>query len=355
MSYVATLAIVTVWRIRRSADDADHPRLFGRALWFRIGRCVQRPPRTTSLAAQLALAPLLLYYFGTFSWAGIGANMVAVPLSGLCLWSGAVLAFLDSAWPWAASIWAVPTQWGAEALVGWARLWAKIPGAQLYWSINGPQTVALFVGIGGVFAALTCKWRRISIPLLGTVTAAAVWALNSPHPQTVWTIEWRGGRNPSVQVQTETEKTVFEKKQGLTETGPRSTANLLGRRAPRSSFDSAVGRNAPLGTYHSARGTGVWGVAFERNRPGVSQLWVIAAPTSGPVRSGGGPGGRCVVGQREGRAPHGRSAGDPSSPLDCAVDPSVSVDSTERGKDYPSRCGRGSFGETTNAARGLWR
>lgn len=214
MSYVATLALVTVWRIRRSSDEADHPLLSGRTLWFRIRRWVQ-DLFVTSLAAQLALAPLLLYYFGAFSWVGIGANMVAVPLSGLCLWSGAVLAFLDSAWPWAASIWAVPTQWGAEALVAWARLWAKIPGAQLYWPINGPQTVALFVGMGGVFAALTCRWKRISIPLLGTVTAAAVWALNSPHPQTVWTIQWRGGRNPSVQVQTESGKTVFEKKQDL--------------------------------------------------------------------------------------------------------------------------------------------
>lgn len=211
MSYVATLAIVTVWWIRRSADDEDRPRVFGRVLWFRAVRCV-KDLLTTSLAAQLALAPLLLYYFGTFSWVGIGANMLAVPLSGICLWLGAVLAFLDGAWPWAASVWAVPTEWSAQALMGWARLWAKIPGAQLRGSINGPQTVALLVGIAALFMAFTRKRRRLSVPLIGVITASVVWGLAEPDPPNALTIVWRGGRTPSVQVQTESETMVFEKK-----------------------------------------------------------------------------------------------------------------------------------------------
>ncbi|MBK8871527.1 MAG: ComEC/Rec2 family competence protein [Elusimicrobia bacterium] len=214
MSYVATWAIVTVWRGRRSSDEGDRSFVGGRTLLFRAVRYVKEL-LTTSLAAQLALAPLLLYYFGTFSWVGIGANMVAVPLSGICLWSGAVLAFLDGAWPWAASIWAVPTEWIAQALMGWARLWAKIPCAQLHGSIRGAQTVALFAGIVAVFMALTYKRKRLSVPLIGLITASVAWGLAEPEPRNALDIVWRGGRNPSVQVQSETKSTVFEKKRSI--------------------------------------------------------------------------------------------------------------------------------------------
>ncbi|MBL0059794.1 MAG: ComEC/Rec2 family competence protein [Elusimicrobia bacterium] len=113
MSYAATLAIAMVWR--GSEPDTLETRPGPRHGVARVGRWLL-DLFVTSLAAQIALAPLLLYYFGRFSWVGLAANMLAVPLAGVCLSLGVGLAFLDGFWPAAAGLWAVPTRWGAESL-----------------------------------------------------------------------------------------------------------------------------------------------------------------------------------------------------------------------------------------------
>lgn len=209
MSYAATLAIAVVWGVGRNGEDPS--RLVPRgARFFRWIGHGARDLFVTSLAAQLALAPLLLYYFGRFSWVGIGANMVAVPLSGLCLSLGAGLAFLDSCWPAAARLWAVPTRWGAEALAAWAHLCAKIPGAEWHLSINGEQTIALSVGVTLGFIALHFEKKRTAfLSVISVVTFCSVWALASPKPNFTFALSWTGGRSPSVQIQTEKDLTVF--------------------------------------------------------------------------------------------------------------------------------------------------
>jgi competence protein ComEC len=155
MSYAATLAIATVWGRSETDDFSVGARSNGLRL---VGRWI-RDLFVTSLAAQIALAPLLLYYFGRFSWAGLLANILAVPLAGVCLSLGAGLAFLDGFWPAAASLWAIPTRWGAETLAGWARLCARLPGAEWHHTLNGPQALALAVGITAGFIALKASRR----------------------------------------------------------------------------------------------------------------------------------------------------------------------------------------------------
>lgn len=212
MSYAATLAIAVVWGSRRSVtDDAEEasPPLRSPWGWIRKGAWSLF---ITSMAAQVALAPFLLYYFGRFSWVGIGANMLAVPLSGLCLFLGTGLAFLDSVWPAAASLWAVPTRWGAEALAGWAHLCAKMPGGEWQHSFNGRQTFALSLGILFGFISLYYGKKRaavVSIVSLGTLVA--VWGFASPKTNGALEVAWTGGRTPSVRVRTEKEGTVFKK------------------------------------------------------------------------------------------------------------------------------------------------
>lgn len=212
MSYAATLAIAVVWGHPQNPVDVSPTKS------IRGGRVVARVGEwafelfLTSFAAQVALAPLLLYYFGRFSWVGIGANMLAVPLSGVCLFLGAGLTFLDSYWPAAARLWAVPTRWGAEALSGWARLCAKMPGAEWNVALNGAQALALLIGIALGFAALYLNRRKILIvSVISFLTLGAVWFLATPKPQDILALSWNGGRTPSVRVQTEMDVVVFKK------------------------------------------------------------------------------------------------------------------------------------------------
>jgi ComEC/Rec2-related protein len=212
MSYAATLAIAAAWEHAqdRRENDATTTIPWPRAV-ARIGKWA-RQLFVTSFAAQLALAPFLLYYFGRFSWVGIGANMLAVPLSGLCLFLGAGLAFLDSVWPAAASLWAVPTQWGATALSRWAHFCAKIPGAEWRQSINGDQAIALGCGVILGFATLSFKKKRGALLcIIGIVTLGSLWVLKSPSSLPGLSISWIGGRAASVRVRTHSGLTVIEK------------------------------------------------------------------------------------------------------------------------------------------------
>ncbi len=212
MSYAATLAIAVVWgRQRYALEESLEKSMGGRGLLVQAGKWAGQL-FITSLAAQVALAPFLLYYFGRFSWVGIGANMVAVPLSGLCLFLGAGLTFLDRFWPAAATVWAVPTRWGADALAGWSHFCAKMPGAEWPLSLNGDQTVALVIGTALGFATLYLNRKRgLILSVISLLTMGAVWSLADPKPQNVLAISWVGGKTPSVEVKTETGGVVFKK------------------------------------------------------------------------------------------------------------------------------------------------
>lgn len=212
MSYAATLAIAVVWGRKRFEMEGSEQNLSQTHRWWGKGREWMGELFVTSLSAQMALAPLLLYYFGRLSWVGIGANMVAVPLSGLCLSLGAGLVFFESVWPAAAILWAVPTRWGAEALAGWAHLCAKIPGAEWHQSLNGTQAIVLAMGIALGFVALYFKNRRA--PLLFGISAVvllSVWGLSTPKTSATLELSWIGGRNRSVGVRTDRQMTVIKK------------------------------------------------------------------------------------------------------------------------------------------------
>jgi ComEC/Rec2-related protein len=212
MSYAATLAIAVVWGLERDRPGDVAPPSSTGSRFFRRAISWARELLVTSVSAQVALAPLLLYYFGRLSWVGIVANMVAVPLSGLCLTLGAGLVFLDGIWPAAASVWAVPTRWSAEGLAGWAHLCAKTPGAEWHHAINGPQAIALAIGVALGFTVLHLnKKRGVILMALTAATLVVVWGLSSPKPFFSLKLSWGGGRSPSVRVQTEQNLTVFEK------------------------------------------------------------------------------------------------------------------------------------------------
>jgi ComEC/Rec2-related protein len=212
MSYAATLAIAVVWGSKKSPGLEPTERRYQRnGVLTKIGHGAG-DLFVTSLAAQMALAPFLLYYFGRFSWVGIGANMLAVPLAGLCLFLGAGLTVLDSFWPAAATVWAVPTRWGADVLAGWAHLCAQVPGAEWNATFNGPQAFVLALGVALGFVTLYLKqWRKSLFFLFAVVTFGVVWGLGSTGEPPLLDLSWRGGRSTSLWVRTTSGVTVFEK------------------------------------------------------------------------------------------------------------------------------------------------
>lgn len=108
----------------------------------------------TSLSAQAALTPLLLHYFHRFSWAGLVANMLAVPLAALSLAVGAGLALLDNLAP-ALAPWAGRCAEAlAQALAAWAHASARLPGAEIRTPWNGAQTFWLALAMAGTFLLL---------------------------------------------------------------------------------------------------------------------------------------------------------------------------------------------------------
>lgn len=233
MSYAATLGIAVVWGSRNSARlETVETRFGGHGLLGKLSQGA-RDLFLTSLAAQVALIPFLLHYFGRLSWVGVISNMLAVPLAGVCLSMGAGLTILDTVWPTAATLWAVPTRWGAEALAGWAHLCAQIPGAEWNVGFNGSQNLVLALGIISGFLTLSLKQKRKTVLfLLALVTAGGVWCLGTSTPTPSLDLSWRGGKSPSLWVRTETGATVFQRRATARQTAGRNPPRWVSLDAP---------------------------------------------------------------------------------------------------------------------------
>jgi competence protein ComEC len=74
-----------------------------------------------SLAAQIGILPILLYHFGTIGIAGLGANLLAVPLAGILVATGIGGLVLPLAWL---------NEWLTRGIAQTATLFSGLPGAQ---------------------------------------------------------------------------------------------------------------------------------------------------------------------------------------------------------------------------------
>lgn len=133
MSYAATLGILL-------GLPALESLVRSRRLWVRWTTAIF----FTSAAAQLALSPMLLYYFHRFSWIGLLANLVAAPWAGFCLALGVILALMNLlglGWLAAGTAWLTDkSAIGLWKAVGW---FAQVPGAEWSPPWNGRQTALL--------------------------------------------------------------------------------------------------------------------------------------------------------------------------------------------------------------------
>ena len=162
LSCVATLGLVTL----ASAWQARLPI-----------RGLARAPlsaMTLTAAAQLVTMPLLLARFHALPWAGLVANLAAVPLAELLLTGGVLLVLAESLAPGSGQLWASACEWLAAALARVAAWGAAMPGSQLAVGHEGGVAVLLGLGAGGLVLATLAP--RAVAARARAVSHARAWA-----------------------------------------------------------------------------------------------------------------------------------------------------------------------------------
>lgn len=100
---------------------------------------------TVSLSAQMAVAPVVAYYFGRFSCYFLLSNFFAVPLATALIYTSLVM-YAASIWPWLQGWLAVAVGWEVSALNGSLGWVASLPGASIDGiNINGVQLAVIYV------------------------------------------------------------------------------------------------------------------------------------------------------------------------------------------------------------------
>jgi competence protein ComEC len=113
-----------------------------------------------SAATQAALSPLLIHHFHRITWAGLGANMAAVPWAGVCLALGAGLFLGEAAGiSWASALLAVAAEKATRGLWSMARFFSHVPGADWAVSWTLAQVVLWSVLVGAALIGLASRFR----------------------------------------------------------------------------------------------------------------------------------------------------------------------------------------------------
>ena len=169
LSFAAVAGILVLGAPLRDALRRAMPRVLAEAV-------------AITVAATLATAPLLAHHFGSFSVAGLAANLLALPVVAPIMWLGMTamgLAQLPALAPeLAGPVHAAATALGSVngVLLGYlawlARLFAETPGATVALPLGSPVTVVL--AYAAIVAALLWARRpvRRAEPLISSGLAA---------------------------------------------------------------------------------------------------------------------------------------------------------------------------------------
>lgn len=160
LSFLSVLSMALVIEWWQAAFPAPLPD----AAPSRFQKYVARPGQLMLLStfgATLGSAPLTLYYFHQFSWVGLIANFVIVPLAGWVivpfgLVSGVASLFLEEGFPFSA--W---HQWLGMHYYRLTSFFASFPGADFHFSAPSLFMVVFFYGL--IFSLLLrqASWKRL--------------------------------------------------------------------------------------------------------------------------------------------------------------------------------------------------
>ncbi len=203
LSFGATLGILALYRPIRE-------RLGRLPAWLAAGLAV-------TVAAQLAVLPISLYYFNGISLVSLVANLAVIPLVGALVYLGTAACLAGLVWLGPAWVINLVSSLLLGILTGSMALLARLPYAYLYLApFSALATGAYYLLVLGAVG----PWRPTWLPSLGTRRAAAlgvllvgavlVWnrALGDP-PGTLTVTFLDVGQGDSVFVQTPGGRTVL--------------------------------------------------------------------------------------------------------------------------------------------------
>ncbi len=124
-----------------------YSRWWGDKLKFITERWKLREMVSVTLAAQMFVWPLIVYYFGIFSVVSVLANIFILPLLPMILLLGLSLALLGSWW-WLAPVFSWPLFLLLELMIWLSEKFSQIPYAYFYWSdfsLGQLVVIAIFI------------------------------------------------------------------------------------------------------------------------------------------------------------------------------------------------------------------
>lgn len=163
LSYIAILGIVFINNLISGLWHPDN--LVLENIWKLL---------TVSVAAQIATAPLALFYFHQFPSYFIPANLIAIPLSFLAIYSG-VAVILFSFIPVISSFWGIITNYFLYILNTCVEYIEKLPMSILYTNkVFLPEMLCIYVIIISILLVIYLKKKAFIYTALGFILLLSI-------------------------------------------------------------------------------------------------------------------------------------------------------------------------------------
>lgn len=165
MSFAAVLTMIAAFERNINAKLKEGI-TFERPNWISTSWLSLRALILTSLVATAATAPFTLYHFQTFSFYGVIANMIAIPLTSFWVMPCLLLTYIAAPFGLAGPF-IEGTGWGVGLIIELAHTVASWPYAQIPFPPM-PEWVLICMVLGGLWLCLwRARWRYFGlIPLV---------------------------------------------------------------------------------------------------------------------------------------------------------------------------------------------
>lgn len=122
---------------------------------------------SVSLAAIIGVSPVIARYFGTFSLAGIAANLPVVLFSNLAMYAAMPMLLFDTVSPFIASLFAMSSFLFARLTLFFTLFFNRLPLASIPVKPDTPEVMAVYAAIAAsVFSIYRKAWGVLAISVL---------------------------------------------------------------------------------------------------------------------------------------------------------------------------------------------
>jgi competence protein ComEC len=197
MSFAAVLAMIAAYETKIDRTLVKASPQTNSLSWLHRGLFYLRDIILTSIIATAATTPFTIFHFQTFSFYGVLANIIGIPLTTLWIMPCLLLTYLTLPFG-LADVFILGAGWGVNALIQLAHEVAQWPYAKISFP-SMPQGVIASLIIGGLWLCLwKTKWRYfgflpITLACFYPLIAVAPFAYISDD-KPVWAVMLRDGR-----------------------------------------------------------------------------------------------------------------------------------------------------------------